>query len=169
MTSCTGGFDASSFSVSVIGNLIDTGSESTTQSFNPTLQKTNSSTASEHNSAAGMNSSSSIKSLSSGDPNETSSQKVIEFVSYLHSLPQEDKKKLVSSFLQEIDDECIVFITRRIDAEKKSRKKKDGLGKKGRQVSVSGTDLAGISESLSQSSPTATTKGPSKLSGMLFD
>lgn len=148
--------------------MIDTGSESTAQSFNPTLQKTNSSTASEHNSAAGMNSSSSIKSISSGDPNEICTQKVIEFVTYLHSLPQEDKKKLISTFLQEVDDECIVFITKRIDAEKKNRKKKDGLGKKGRQVSVSGTDLAGISESLSQSSPTATTKGTSKLSGTLL-
>ena len=62
-----------------------------------------------------MNSSSSIKSLSSGDPNETSSLKVIEFVSYLHSLPQDDKKKLISSFLQEVDDESLTFISKRID------------------------------------------------------
>lgn len=122
-----------------------------------------------------MNSSSSIKSTSSSSDQPDSGMRVAqEFADHL-SLPLlDEKKKLIGSFLQLVDDETLAILSARIECEKKMRKKgKDSTKSKkanGRENGTPGTGSVGSSsmEVISEGSHIQSQTSPSAASRKTF-
>lgn len=121
-----------------------------------------------------MNSTSSIKSTSSSSDQQPDNgiRLAHDFSDHLSTVLPDERKKLISSFLDLVDDDTLATLSSRLDSEKKSRKKgKDSKSKKSNQAnnrqdngltgSVGSSSMEVISEGSqvqSQTSPSAASR-----------